>query len=59
MPKQRSDKKGVPLSFRPSSVTEVQLDNLMEAWGESRADVIARCIERCWTQECFTTAKEE
>jgi hypothetical protein len=48
-----------PISFRPPTVTEIQLKNLIEKWGDSRSQVIIRCIDRVWVSEFGNEDLEE
>jgi hypothetical protein len=36
------------ITFRPPAITEDQLEDLVEYWGENKSQVIIRCIDRIW-----------
>jgi hypothetical protein len=40
-----------PISFRPPDITQTQLKSLADKWGDSRSQVIIRCIDRAWMFE--------
>ena len=50
-PNPKTTKTARPVSFRPSTVTERQIAELVALWGEDRSQVINRCIERVWAIE--------
>jgi hypothetical protein len=41
----------LPLSFRTSTETRRQIDELMEHWGENQSQAVVRSIERTWIAE--------
>lgn len=48
-----------PLPFRAPEVTQEQLNELKEKWGENRSKAIIRCIERVWWQEIGRSRDKE
>lgn len=47
-----------PTSIRLSTITARQIDELEQAWGEKRADIIARAVQIAWSIE-FTEEEKE
>lgn len=48
-----------PIQFRAPEITQEQLNDLKEKWGENRSRIIIRCIERIWLDEIGRFRKNE